>query len=162
MDSAKLLFHERQRFTQWWIWLPLFGFLAFFLWGAVQQLIQGEPWGDNPMSNLGLLLFGLLPLAFIGFFRIIELETRITEEEIHVILFPIAQLKFKWERIEKAEIISYGFVGYGLRLGSRYGTVYNIKGNKGLLLKLKNERKFLIGTQQPEVLQQVLEQLGSC
>lgn len=45
----------------------------------------------------------------------------------------------------------------GIRFGSKYGTAYNMKGNYGLAIKLKNGQKFLIGTQKVEELGQFLE-----
>jgi hypothetical protein len=29
-------------------------------------------------------------------------------------------------------------VGYGIRLGSKYGSIYNMNGNKGLVIELSN------------------------
>src|SRR5690554_7570605 len=47
-----------------------------------------------------------------------------------------------------------GFVGgWGIRFTMKYGTVYNIKGNKGLFVKLKNGKTFIVGTQKPEELE---------
>ncbi|MGB5272717.1 MAG: hypothetical protein WBN39_01570, partial [Flavobacteriaceae bacterium] len=64
--------------------------------------------------------------------------------------------QFKWEDIDKAEIIKYRFVGFGIRLSFKYGTVYNIKGNLGMALHLKDGKKYLIGTQKPEELQKAI------
>jgi hypothetical protein len=109
------------------------------------------------MSNMGLLLVTLVPLVLIWFFRYLEMETRITGDAIHIDYSPIVKKTLQWKNIEKAEIISYGFVGFGLRLSIRYGTVFNVKGNQGLQLQLKSGRKILIGTQQPETLGEVAQ-----
>ena len=37
--------------------------------------------------------------------------------------------------------------GWGIRLWTKYGTVFNIKGKKGLAIELYSGKKFLIGTQ---------------
>ena len=61
--------------------------------------------------------------------------------------------------IEEAELIKYGFVGYGIRLSIKYGSVYNVKGDKGLRITLKNGKKYLIGTQTPDNLKGVVKKL---
>lgn len=74
--------------------------------------------------------------------------------------FPFANKVTPWAEIENAEVVNYGFVGgWGVRLGTRYGTVYNVKGNKGLAVQLKSGKKYLIGTQKPEELMTFLEHL---
>lgn len=162
MDSSPVFFHEKQKFTQRWLWALLLLFLAIFIWGIIQQIILGKPWGENPMSNIGLLLVTLVPLGLIWFFRYLEMETRITDDAIHINYSPIAKKTLQWKNIEKAEIIRYGFVGFGLRLSIKYGTVFNVKGNQGLQLQLKSGRKILIGTQQPETLGEVAQRfMGS-
>ena len=55
--------------------------------------------------------------------------------------------------------MNYGFVGYGIRLGSKYGTVYNMKGNRGLAIELNNGKKFVIGTQKEMELKNVVEKM---
>jgi len=55
--------------------------------------------------------------------------------------------------------VHYGFVGgWGIRLFTAYGTVYNMRGAKGLAIRLKSGKKFLIGSQRSEVLNQFIEQ----
>ena len=46
---------------------------------------------------------------------------------------------------------------YGIRLGSKYGTVYNMSGDKGLAIELNNGKKFVIGTQKELELKKVVE-----
>ena len=60
----------------------------------------------------------------------------------------------------EAKSVDYDFVGYGIRLSIKYGTVYNVKGNQGLQITLKNGKKYLIGTQQPTKVNEVIEKLG--
>ncbi len=155
-----LLFKEDQRFTQWWLWLLLMAIMVIPLYGIVQQLFLKEPFGNNPMPNTGLIIFALGTAAFLYFFWAIQLRTRISKNEIKVAFPPFFRNKtFPLSEIESAEVITYKFVGYGLRISLKYGTVYNIKGNKGLLLTLKNKKKFMIGTQQPAMLQEVMRNL---
>ena len=69
--NEEILFKERQRFTQWWLWLILLGVNGLFLFGVFKQVINGQQFGNNPMSNAALLIAtGLiiaLTLLFINF-----------------------------------------------------------------------------------------------
>lgn len=153
-----MLFYEKQKFTQPWLWALLFLVLAPFVWGVIKQIIMGSPWGDNPMSDISLLLITLIPLGLIWFFRSITLETRISEEAIDMNFSPLGKTSLRWDKIEKAEVIRYGFVGYGYRISMKHGTIYNVKGNKGIQLHMANNRKILIGTQRPEELAEIVRQ----
>ena len=50
MDK-EVLFTERQRFKQWWLWLILLGVNGLFLFGVFKQVIGGQQFGDKPMSR---------------------------------------------------------------------------------------------------------------
>ena len=58
-------------------------------------------------------------------------------------------------------MFDYGFVGgWGVRMWTKYGTVYNTKGSKGLLVELNNGKTFVIGTQKEDELKMFLKDLG--
>lgn len=154
--EQKILFEEEQRFTHWYIWILLFGLLCIPIYGVLQQLVLKQPFGDKPMSDLGLviLLFGQLALCFL--FWIMKLETTISKEKISIRFFPFVAKTIQWDEVEQAEIVKYRFVGYGIRIFTSYGTVYNISGNKGMALTLTNNKKLLIGTQKPHELEDVI------
>ena len=160
MKSAANSFTEIQKFTQWWVWVILAGLFLLPVYGIYKQVFLGQPWGSNPMSDTGLWIFLLGTLAFILFFLYIELRTEIDQRGIRVRLRPISKNTFTWEQIEKVEPITYGFVGYGLQFSFKYGTVYNIRGNKGLAVYLKDEGRFVIGTQKPEKMEAFLKEMG--
>lgn len=158
--SSLRKFTETQRFTQWWVWVFLVGLLCLPLYGIYQQIFRGEPWGNNPMSDSGLWIFLLGMLAFLGFFAYIELRTEIDQRGIRARLRPIASRVFQWENIQRVEPVTYGFVGFGLRFSSKYGTVYNIKGNKGVAITLKDGGRYVIGTQQQEAFMNAARAFG--
>ena len=144
----KIEFYERQRFTQWWLWLILTGIGLLPIYGIYKQLIMGEKFGDKPMPDAGLVIFSLLIFAIIALFWLLQLKTEIDQHEIRIHFFPFIKKRFPWIDIKRAEIVNYGFVGgWGIRLGTKYGTVYNTKGHTGLAIELKNGRRFCIGTQ---------------
>lgn len=158
----KPLFTESQRFNQWWVWLIVIlscgvPFIIF-----VQQIVLGKTVGDHPMSDSAVIFSLILPVLFLLLFYAVQLKTEITRETLSFRFVPFAKRTIPWKDMETFKVINYGFVGgYGIRLTMKYGTVYNIKGNKGLFVKLKNGKTFIVGTQKPEALEKTIQQLKS-
>jgi len=159
MKTVPVLFEEKQRFTQVWVWLILLGINGLFAFAFFYQIIGGKPFGDKPMSDSGLMVSIFISLVLSILFYLIRLETVINEEAIYVRFFPL-QRKYKkinWDNIEAAHVRTYSpireYGGWGLRMGA-----YNISGNKGLQLELKDGSKLLIGTNKTEELETLLTQ----
>ena len=154
----KIDFKEEQKFTQWWLWLILIGLGILLIFGMYKQLILEEKFGDNPMSDAGLIIFCVFIFGIIALFLFMRLKTEIDQNEIRMNFFPFVKKRINWKEIKKAKIVNYGFVGgWGIRLGTKYGTVYNMKGNKGLAIELLNGKKFVIGTQKETELNNIVE-----
>lgn len=152
----KTEFVELQRFNQWWLWAFIFALNLLPLYGIYKQLIVGKPWGSSPMSDYGLFIFQAFTLGFALFFYYLELRTEIDSRGIRVRLRPIATQTFKWEQIEAVQLVRYGFVGYGLRLMTKFGTVYNTRGHFGLAIITKDGGRFMIGTQKPDAVKEMV------
>ena len=92
-----------------------------------------------------------------------QLKTKINEKGISYQLFPfhLKEKIFIWDEIAEANIRKYSpileYGGWGYRYSFKYGKAYNISGNMGLQLVLKNGKKILIGTNKPEELAAFLE-----
>lgn len=161
------LFYEKQRFTQWWIWLILLPLNAVFIFGIYRQVIGGVPFGDKPMSDTGLLMASGLMLLLTIAMANIKLETYVRNEGLYVRFFPF-HLKFRhfaWSHLVKIYVRTYSPVteygGWGLRLGIfGSGFAYNIRGDKGLQLQFPSGKKILIGTQKPDELSRILDEIG--
>ena len=143
----KVQFTEKQKFTQWWIWLILIGLSIIPIYGIYEQLIIGNPVGNKPVSDTGMIILSIFIFSFIYFNWYMTLITEINSDGIKMRFVPFVKKTIKWSELKSIKIVNYGFVGYGIRLGSKYGTVYNINGNKGLAIELKNGKKYVIGTQ---------------
>jgi hypothetical protein len=166
MDT-EILFSERQKFKQWWLWLILFGINGLFLFGVYRQVIDGQKFGNKPMSNVALIIATaltiLLTLLFINF----RLDTIIKKDGIYVRFFPFHK-KFKhyaWDTLTKSFVRQYSAIteygGWGLRLGLfGKGTAFNVSGDKGLQLEFTNNKKLLIGTNKPYELTETLSKIG--
>jgi hypothetical protein len=158
--EMKIDFIEEQKLTQCWLWLILIGIGILPIFGIHKQLIMGEKFGDKPMSDFGLIIFAVFVFGLIFLFWWMRLKTEIDQNEVRMNFFPFVKKRVPWKEIKNAEIVNYGFVGgWGIRLGTRYGTVYNTKGNKGLAIEPLNGKKFLIGTQKETELKKVVQKL---
>lgn len=51
-----ILFEEKQRFRLIWLWIILLSIDAFLLYGMLRQVVNGQQFGSNPISNTGLLV----------------------------------------------------------------------------------------------------------
>jgi hypothetical protein len=165
--NNEILFSERQRFKQWWLWFILIGINGLFLYGIYKQVVVGQQFGDKPMSNTGLFItYGVifsLTILFLNF----RLDTKIKTDGIYVRFFPI-QVTFKyypWNEISKSYVRQYfpirEYGGWGLRLGIfGKGKAYNISGDKGLQVEFSDNKKLLIGTNKPDELAETLDKIG--
>lgn len=165
--NPKTLFTERQKFKQWWLWLILLGINGIFFFGVYKQVIGKEQFGDNPMSNTGLLFATGVTLLISLVIINCRLDTIIKEDGIYVRFFPF-HFKFKyygWESLTKTFVRTYSpiaeYGGWGLRLGLfGKGTAYNVSGNKGLQLEFSDGKKLLIGTNKPNEITATLTKIG--
>ena len=160
------LFQETQKFTQWWLW-SLLGIPAILV--IVQVfffIIQGFNSESGNFSFSIIMPYGfwigfLIWLFAIIFFLRIKLETIITKDTIKISYLLFVHRIFKIADIRKEEIVTYSFVGFGIRLSSKNEKVFHVKGNKGLSLTLNNGKKYMIGTQRPAELQSIVEKILS-
>jgi len=147
----KPLFTEKQRFNQWWLWLLLATSLA-----VPAILVFKET--QKPGGFSGIIIIVLVIILFV----VLRMKTTITQQNIQLVYFPFVWKTINLSDIETMKVINYGFVGgWGIRLWTRYGTVYNIRGNKGLHIKLKNGKQLVIGTQKSQELEKVVAQLNN-
>lgn len=161
----KILFSEKQSFTQWWIWLIMMLINSIWIVAFFVQIIGGTPFGNNPMSDVGIIITAILTILFTVFMTSLYLETQIRTDGVYVKFFPF-YLKFKiypWHEISKCfvrqykPIIEYG--GWGLR-GFGKNRALNVSGDQGLQLIFINNKKLLIGTNLPDEMKVALMNLG--
>jgi hypothetical protein len=110
------------------------------------------------MSNTEVVVFVVFMAVFFCLFTIMKLITVIDRSGIKMQFVPFVKKQVKWEDVKSLSVVDYGFVGgWGIRFGSSYGTIYNVKGKMGLAIELKNDKKFLIGTQKPQEIQNIID-----
>jgi hypothetical protein len=156
MKNINVSFKEEQRFDQWWMKAILIGTLLLLVYASYVV------WNSSDINNnIGAFIFtwvsyifGLVVIIIAWFWK---LTTRIDNYGITV-KCPFVHKKVNWDEIEKLEVLDYGFVGgWGIRIGTKYGTAYNTSGSKGMAVVLKNGKKFLIGTQKENDLKKIVE-----
>jgi len=87
MDK-EILFSEKQKFSQWWLWLILIAVNGLILFGIFKQIIAGQRFGDKPMSNFGLVITEAFILTLTILFVNFRLETLIKKDGVYVRFFP--------------------------------------------------------------------------
>ncbi|MBS1759675.1 MAG: hypothetical protein JST23_06060 [Bacteroidetes bacterium] len=164
--ESEILFSERQRFKQWWIWLLILCINGLFLFGVFKQIINGQPFGDKPMSNSGLLFATSITLLCSLLFLSIRLDSQIRSDGVYVRYFPfrLKLKKYTWSEISQCYVRQYSpiaeYGGWGYRIGLfGKGRALNVSGNKGLQLEFTNGKKLLIGTNKPEEITEVLRKI---
>lgn len=155
-------FNETQRFRQWWIYAIILVSLGSWFYGLIASIHASA--AENTAPDLVLIITGVVPLGLVFLLIFLKLETRLRNEGIYIRFKP---LQWKEKKIGKDEIksfevrkyralIEYG--GWGIRHGGKkYGKAYNVRGNQGLQLILKNGKKLLIGTQKPHEIKKAME-----
>lgn len=164
MAEQRILFRERQRFTQFWLWVVVLSVAVIFWAGFVSQVVLGGSFGNNPVSSVQvILLFVLMGLGFPIFFYSMKLTTVVQPGELQVRFWPF-HLRPKrialhsvrdYERITYNPIREYG--GWGIRWSFR-GKAYNMSGNEGVQLHFYNRKPLLIGSQHAEQLFEAIRQ----
>ncbi|MCG8474492.1 MAG: hypothetical protein MI784_03305 [Cytophagales bacterium] len=157
MKKVKLAeFSESQRFTQWWLWL----LMIVIAGSAFVVLFVSYLRAGSQFWSVSFIISVLIIAASVGILALMRLETIINDREIRLRFFPFVRKKVKLGEVKKMEVLDYGFVGgWGIRLWTKYGTAYNVRGSRGLAVELKNGKKFLIGTQKEDELKAFIERL---
>lgn len=166
-QRGELLFREEQNFL---LALPVIGiFMTFlnllFLYGIWRQIFMGQTFGDNPVSDTGLILLFVFTFAITMLLWFLRLQTEIRRDGIYARFSPVHRqfTYFNPDDLQKCFLRKYKpireFGGWGFRYSvSKGGKAWNVSGNIGLQLVFKNGNKLLIGTRKPQSLQRALEQ----
>jgi hypothetical protein len=151
------VFSEVQQFRQiWFILLMLL--VAATGWAAfVVQIIMGIPFGNNPGPD-GLVwgIFIVIGIILPWFMFSLRLETTVTATHLHIRFFPLLRRTIELRDIVTVEACTYRplaeYGGWGIRWSPANGMAYNVSGNHGVRLALRDGKKLLIGSQRAEEL----------
>jgi len=161
-NRAYPLYREAQYFRQLWLWVIVLFISLLSIYGLIQQVILGIPFGNNPAPDAILVIiaviFGLiLPL----FLYKTNLTIEVHSDGLYIRFFPfhLSFHKIATEYIKEFKARSYSplkeYGGWGIRYG-RNGKAYNVSGNRGVQLHLSDGKQLLIGSQKPDELCEAL------
>lgn len=158
------IYREVQQFRQKWLWAFLLILLAIF-WGEFYRAASHRL--TAPVI-LNLILFnGAVPVLLLLLFWKARLEVRFDREGLNYRFSPfqLRERRISWEEVGKAYLRTYRpiweYGGWGIRTNwNGKNAAYNVSGDQGLQLELKNGRRLLFGTQRPEELAAALKSLG--
>lgn len=129
------------------------GFIALVIaavvtWTPDQELRESLPFLFAPFF-LALTLFLTL-----------KMRTRVDGGGVHIRTLYVVRRSLPFAEIESAEAVVYrplrDYGGWGLRVSGK-GKAYNMRGNRGVQLKLKNGGNVLVGSQRPDELARFIQ-----
>jgi hypothetical protein len=158
-------FYEVQRFRQLWVWIVVFFIAALSWYSFIQQIVFGEPFGNNPAPDwMVYLLLAIFGIIFPAWFLVMKLEVMVSDTRLSFRMFPLHPhwKEMAAEDLESAMAVVYRpfreFGGWGIRYGKQ-GLAYTVSGDRGVLVRLVSGRSFLLGSERPLELETALEDL---
>lgn len=163
---ADIQFKESQKFNQPLLWVILLStYVPVHIWGIreiVNEYSKGNDWWTSETfagALTGVIFLNLLVVLFL----LLRLETQIDRDGVQFRYPPFIN---SWRKIPHQEIQSvlvahyspWAYGGWGIRY-NWHGWAYNVRGNKGILIKKKNGRQLLIGTRKSDEAQEAINQL---
>jgi hypothetical protein len=153
--DREIIYSEVQRFG-WVVNLLFVIVIAISSVGAAAAFTASC--SEDALEPGTLLFITLINLVLLAVLITFKMQTRVYNDAVWVRLLPFMPWFKKiplgdireYHTRQYRPIFEYG--GWGIRYSFRNGKAYNAKGNKGLQLTLKNGKKILIGSQDPEKL----------
>ena len=152
---TKVIFQETQRFRQIWIWALILGISGFSI-SSLFLLEDKAPLSFVDLAfPIGMIL--LLNVLFLSF----TLSTRIEADSLSYRFFPFTRWRtFRFEEMETLDLVEYNglweYGGWGIKWNGDTWS-YTTGGKWGIIVKT-TDKKFLLGTQKPEEVRQVINE----
>lgn len=150
-------FKEQQSFRQKWLWILLIGLTVLFVFAVVKSNLE------QPEQAIHYFLISI-PFLLLFLFVFLRLDTKIDKNGIFYKWHPFSlkNKHIKWDEIDRIFVRKYAplteYGGWGVRYNFK-GWAHNVSGNTGIQIILKSGKRILIGTQKPDKVEQVLEEL---
>ena len=156
------VFREQQRFRQWWLWLIVVGPAVLAWWLFIQQVIEGRPLGQHPAPDwLAWILWVAIGLGLPFFFSRMSMVVEVFDEEVRIRYRPLARRTIPLAEIERVEARTYNAIkdygGWGIKGWSKAKMAYNVSGNRGVELTLRNGQSVMLGSQRADELVAVVQ-----
>ena len=154
------VYKEVQRFDQWWIRVLLLAVIAV----AISPFILHYDTLINSRFELMSVIISILIIltVFLAFWFLFKLETQIDENGISYRFYPF-QRRFRfssWADMQQVTIRTYNpileYGGWGYRISLHKKKALNIKGKIGIQIVFKNGKELLLGTQNPDAVNEMI------
>ena len=142
------------------------GALLPLIKGIQRQIVNGEPWGDKPMSDNGIIaltVFVFVICCLLTWLIVsMKLHVIIDAEGVHYKFFPNEP---RWSTISKEEIIDFEVEKKKLLSFGHHRKWFvktksmNVNGTFQLSLFLRNGKKVQLGSRNPEGLRWAMKKL---
>lgn len=164
-EPDKNLFSEVQRFSVVLVaplvilFLVGIGFAGHMVFRPILESDESWPVWALAVSIAGIAINVLVTLILV----FAKLQTRLDATALYLRFFPfhLSYKKIDFDAIAAVYARTYQplgeFGGWGIRWG-RSGKAYNVSGNRGIQLLLKNGKKILIGSQRADELASLLQE----
>ena len=164
--TGHYLFREVQRWRDvWWVMVLVFGLAALPWWIFFMQIVRGVPVGNNPGSDLLVVLIWIIfGIGFPAFFLWLHMVVEIVPEAVIVRYWPFINRRIAINQIMRVEARIYrplaDFGGWGIR-GWNGRVAYNGDGETSVEITLRDGRLVLIGTQKAAELASAIYKIWS-
>lgn len=155
--GSGVTFEETQRFIQRWLWI-LVVLLMIAVWVMSILWFGSETKQRSLSSDIIVIVSWVLVGACIPVLLLVmKLETEVRRDGLYVRLFPfhLEFRRFAWPDVKESRARRYNpireYGGWGIRWG-RGGRAYNMRGDRGLQLVMKDGKRWLIGSQRADEL----------
>jgi len=159
-----ILYQESQGVTQWWIWFMFFIVCFAVLYKLISSFLEISR--NNDWSKLIVLSIPFIILILVISLLVnMRLKTVISTHEIAWCYTPFFKKnkRIAFTEMSKISVIEYRplaeFLGWGIRFNAST-SAYTVKGNNGILIEFDSKRNILIGTQQAELVEEVLKKIN--
>ena len=144
-----------------WVWVLIWGACLLaagtMAHGAYQHAITGVPFGDSPMSTLGLSLVAggvmLFPILMTAMFMRLDVEVRADHLLVSFGLVHLVRKRILYADMESVRPVTYSaireFGGWGVRWRGRR-TAWTIRGNEAVRITLRSGKEVYVGSQFPQ------------
>jgi hypothetical protein len=160
---ANIYYSEEQKVTNKWLWILISTVCIIYFYGLTEQLIFLKSVGTHPAPDWAMIIIGIIPLMLFYLLYKVRLNVKIDDQGVHYQFHPFhrKQRLIKWDEIKTVYIRKYRpiaeYGGWGIRTIYRNNVSYSVSGKNGLQLELKNKKKILLGTQNHEELNKIIE-----
>ncbi len=131
-------------------------------WAFLALVVQGRPMGSNPPPVwLVVALWLLIGMGLPALFGQMRLFIEVTPDAVLVRYRPFSRRSIPIADIQKVEARTYEalreYGGWGIRGWSKEKMAYNVSGNKGVELTLRDGRSLMLGSQRADELAAAVE-----